>query len=373
MTRPVPLILFILLLTHHSDSSPLPSPKPSPETNGSQSQNEDTSGSEKIIFLVLHLFGVLSAMLASATRLSYPSTIAMDICMTITFYISAIVTLGISLYVTYEYSSPDMLLIGTAVGVVIAGRSLPRLWSTKARHLHWAAPMWRTRNGKIYRRVRRKLKTHEESAEVFWNGYVFQSTLIDGEPIDELVEKKPRHWEESVGDWKTFVSRGRLGDRRARRAAMALRMAYTVPLPVSIECGAGEYYAARGTLGVEVANMWKTEQNVMGSFSMLSQREECCFAMCDRRTELAIVLHIKMLLYASGSDRDRGPGRDWNIFVNDWLFGEVVCSDASPMSDVLACGEVGGGSNKYWNLLRKSDSRVETIRNELAIELHGHV
>lgn len=50
----------------------------------------------------------------------------------------------------------------------------------------------------------------------------------------ELVEKKAYDCENSGSRWKNFVIRGRLGDEVARRAALAWRMAYTIPLPAQI-------------------------------------------------------------------------------------------------------------------------------------------
>lgn len=213
--------------------------------------------------------------------------------------------------------------------------------------------MWRIREGEIYKRVRkRRLPTH---AEDYWNGYRYRAELVNGRSIFELVEKEPYHWENSGSRWKTFIIRGRLGDQPARRAALAWRMAYTIPLPALISCGRSEYYAARGVLGEEVAHTWDVNQNNMSNYKTLSQNGNRAMIECDSRNELAIVLHLQMLLYQK---EERHRKEDWTEYATEWLFGEIVTSSGAPWENVLACGKVRQDGDLYWSFVAKNDRRV---------------
>lgn len=348
MPRLLALLLTLSLRLVSAVCAPMPSAAPAPCAS-------DGARSERLEYLVLHVVGVAAAGIASAARLSYAPSAALDAALTLLFYTAVALLLAIALYVTYAFESPDMLLVGAAAGVVVAWRSVPRLWSVRARQLHWTAPMWRTRNGRIYRRVRRRLTARDKANDIYWNGRPADAALVDGEPIVELVEEKPRHWEESVADWQTFIIRGRLGEQPARRAALALRMAYSIPLPAFVPCGKGEYFASRGTLGVEVARAWQIEQKTMTGYDSLNQFEGTQLTLCKCRSELAVLLHLKMLLYRPPLGYDGG---DWTDLATDWLFGELVISLHRPLPDVLACERVAPEQDKFWNLLRRRDKRL---------------
>lgn len=220
--------------------------------------------------------------------------------------------------------------------------------------------MWRVRDGKIYKRVRRK-RQRNDGAKEYWNGYLYDAKLVNGQAIFELVEKEPYHWENSGSRWRDFVVRGRLGDEPARRGALAWRMAYTIPLPAQIPCGEAEYYASRGVLGEEVAHVWNIKQHDMTKLMTLSQKGEMKLIECNCRNELAIVLHLKMLLYQKGEKRRRA---DWTEFATEWLFGELLTS-SPPWEDVLACGEISSDCNLYWNFVAKGDERITNYEAEL--------
>lgn len=312
-------------------------------------EDEQSAQRGKLIHFFLHIVGVVLAGIASATRVSYPPSIRMDYIMIFSFYTCVLGFLAISVYVTYEFESPDMLLIGAAAGVIVAWRSIPRLWSITACKLHWEAPMWRIRDGEIYRRVR---KDRPENAEEYWNGYRYNAKLIDGKAIFELAEKEPYHWEHSVSHWKDFIVRGRLGDEPAKRAALAGRMAYTIPLPASIPCGKSEHYASKGALGVEVARTWDIKHHDMSKYNTLSHTGKRKLIECNCRHELAILLHLKMLLY-----QDKHRKADWIEFATEWLFGELLTSPA-PWDNVLACGKVSSEDSLHWNFIARSDKRI---------------
>jgi len=300
--------------------------------DASEEEDDDLSTGKRVTFVVLHIVGVICASLAAGSRDYYASTIRHEMFLTVCFYILTFIVLADAIYLTYEFQSPDMLLLGAAIGAVVFGWEVPRLWTISARGMHNRAPMWRTRRDYLYKRVRRELTNDEKAnrarSALDWHGAAYKSTLSDGNEILLVREEDPLHWARRESDWRNRMRKARLGNMAARRA--------------------------RGVTGAEVAHVWNMDQRDLSVQESLSRNTDTTTVLCEHRRDLAILIHFKMLL--NGPER-RESGNDWQRYAADWLFGEMLLSEKVPLENTLAHGKISNDGEVYWNLRRESESR----------------
>jgi len=219
--------------------------------------------------------------------------------------------------------------------------------------------MWRTWNGVILKRTRRTKLNKEEKQEEFQHAYKQTPHLENGAMITELVEKDPLLWEKNESNWRTFVSSARTGNPGAHRAALALRMAHSVPMPAVIDCCGTGSEVNRGATGSELTDVWSLDKNELAGFEKLfvdcTQPKPVEFT---KRWELAVALHIKMLL----QNKSNSSGFD-DREAQKFLFGHLVCSFHNPLPNVLAWGRVSGSASTIWNIISKHDERANTFRD----------
>lgn len=75
-------------------------------------------------------------------------------------------------------------------------------------------------------------------------------------------------------------------------------MGYMLPLTASFKFWRAERYVSRSALGVEVAGEWKVEHGRLGAFDTPHWQDGYGLTWCESRSELAVLLTMKLLLYA---------------------------------------------------------------------------
>lgn len=239
--------------------------------------------------------------------------------------------------------------------------------------------MWRVKNNLMHKRVRtRSSETRNKKSLYSWNGDVYEFRLMDGTIGRVAVEEIPRHWEKHQLKWRRWIVDGRIGVRSARRGAMALRMAFMLPLPAKVWIRLGERYAAKGSVGAEVREIWGMGvadiPGICGE-QWRSKRDE--WLEMEEREELAMVLHLKLLMYEESKrvKRDESSGSEdrckrvnkvrWMEMVDEWFEGEMKTGSVEFRTyeeHLLAQGVLDGGERRFWYFYGGSYEEVRKYR-----------
>lgn len=314
----------------------------------------------RLVFFALHVIGISAFVLLSLQRFYYLSSEFKEIMCVVAFVILTGIFLACSGYLCFVYGSSDLLLIGIGINILEKWRSLPRISSIETRKMHRKAPMWRSIQGEMFKQTTRNAEPYEKK-DVFMDAYRQEPHLENGFKVTELIEKEPSRWENDQYDWRKFIISARMGDTGAHRAALALRMAHSVPLPAVINCDVNStaLNVARVSASAELKQQWHLDNQQIGYFvSFFQPGPNPAPIEVSDRTDLAIVLHLKMLMDDNG-DGFSGSRK----FADDWLFGEMVCSFGQHLQDPLVWGTVDGEPEKYWNILSRTDARMTAYRD----------
>lgn len=296
-------------------------------------------------------------MFVNVTRTTYTKTRTGDVIMTISFYVICAIIAGISGYLVFIFQSGDMLLIAATTGIVLYERVFPRLWSVSARRFHWETPMWRGKDGVLYKRVRQMDRTERliEDTER-WNGRVYKMELKDGTEARQVKELDGYHWEMHMQQWRDLVVLGRVGVRRARRGAIALRIAYMIPLPAQIWLRKSERFAAKGSAEGEVRKTWgRSVGDVPGVANGDWRKQPGEWVEVNDREDLAMLMHLKLLMFEEKM-RKRDKEGDWMELVECWRTADMQTGERElgRTDGLLAQGTLNEERTRFWYFVAES-------------------